>query len=168
MRPAIHALAIVAGLAAPIALTFWSTSGSGPRSAAQAAAIAAEAMTPRQVVEAFEALAFDQRKPLEAARKYISPEMRDHSQRIVGDYPSIIAFLEKLDWAKEGGGPQRTIHHLVAEGDIVMVHHHLVRTPGTPGISAVDIFRVKDGKIVEHWEALQDLPATSPNKFGAF
>lgn len=167
MRPWTHALAIVAGIAAPVALTFWTTSGSGPRSDAQAAEIAREMMTPLQVVEAFERLAFDERKPTEAVRRYVSPDVIDHSQRIAGDYDSIIALLERLDWSG-GNGPQRTIRHIVSQDDIVMVHYHLVREPDTPGYSAVDIFRVDNGKIVEHWEALQPLPETSPNKHGAF
>lgn len=167
MRPLTHALAIVAGIAAPVGLTFWSTSDSGTRSNAQAAQIAAEVMTPRQVVEAFENLAFDQGRPTEAVRKYVSPDVIDHSQRVTGDFASIIELLERLDWSN-GNGPKRTIHNMVAEGDLVMVHYHLVREPGTPGYSAVDVFRVADGKIVEHWEAVQPLPETSPNTHGPF
>lgn len=157
----IHGLGGTAVLATLVTVGFW------PGSRGQAREGASPSIASKQVVEAFEKLAFDEGKPAEAVRRYFSRDVRDHGQRIVGDYESIIALLEQLDWSK-GNGPKRTVHHIVAEGDMVMVHHHLVRTPGTPGISAVDIFRVRDGKIVEHWEALQDLPANSPNKFGAF
>jgi len=167
MRAWAHALAIVAGIAAPVALTFWTTSASGPRNAAQSAEIAQETMTPKQVVEAFERLAFDEGNPTEAVRRYVSKDVIDHSQRIAGDYDSIIELLVNLDWTN-GRGPKRTIQHMVAEGDIVMVHYHLVREPGTPGFAAVDIFRVQGGKIVEHWEALQPLPDISSNKHGPF
>lgn len=167
MRPLTHALAIVAGITAPVALTFWSTSDTGPRSAQQADEIARQALGPKEVVEAFETLAFDRKQPAEAVRRYVSPDVVDHSPRIAGNRASILALLEGLDWS-EGGAPERTIHHMVAEGDIVMVHYHLVREPGTPGLSAVDIFRVADGLIVEHWEAQNPLPADSPNIHGAF
>lgn len=167
MRPLTHALAIVAGIAAPVAVTFWTTSAAGPRSAEQAAEMARLAMTPKQVVEAFEQMAFDEGRPAEAVRQYFSPAVIDHSQRIEGDFGSIIALLDRLDWSN-GNGPKRTIKHLVAEGDIVMVHYHLVREAGTPGYSAVDVFRVADGLIVEHWEALQPLVEDSPNRHGAF
>lgn len=167
MRPLVHAVAIIAGIAAPVALTFWTTSDAGPRSSEQSEAIARQTMTPKQVVEAFERMAFDERRPREAVQKYFSRDLVDHSQRIEGDYDSVIALLGRLDWT-EGGAPQRTIKHIVAEDDIVMVHYHLVREPGTAGYSAVDIFRVADGAIVEHWEALQPLAEESPNIHGAF
>lgn len=43
----------------------------------------------------------------------------------------------------------------VAEGDLVMVHGRHVGWGPKPMI-AVDIFRVKDGKVVEHWDVLQE------------
>jgi len=42
----------------------------------------------------------------------------------------------------------------VAEGDLVMVHGRYVGLAATPMI-AVDIFRVADGKVTEHWDVLQ-------------
>ncbi|KPI04015.1 hypothetical protein OK074_4794 [Actinobacteria bacterium OK074] len=50
-----------------------------------------------------------------------------------------------------------------AEGDLVAVHSHYVNAPGERGQSVVDLFRVQGGKIVEHWDVLQDVPATSAN-----
>jgi predicted SnoaL-like aldol condensation-catalyzing enzyme len=46
---------------------------------------------------------------------------------------------------------------VIAEGDLVALHVHSVRVPGTPGRNVMDIFRVKDGKVVEHWDAVQDI-----------
>jgi predicted SnoaL-like aldol condensation-catalyzing enzyme len=50
---------------------------------------------------------------------------------------------------------------IVAEGDYVMIHGRYTGLGDTPRI-AVDIFRVVDGKVVEHWDVLQEeLPAES-------
>ena len=48
----------------------------------------------------------------------------------------------------------------VAEGDLVMVHGRYTGWGPKPMV-AVDIFRLKDGKVVEHWDVLQEevLPA---------
>ena len=43
----------------------------------------------------------------------------------------------------------------VAEGDLVMLHGRYVGWGPKPMI-AVDIFRVKDGKVVEHWDVMQE------------
>jgi len=50
---------------------------------------------------------------------------------------------------------------VIAEGDLVAVHSHYVDTPGERGQAVLELFRVRDGKIVEHWAAVQDLPESS-------
>jgi predicted SnoaL-like aldol condensation-catalyzing enzyme len=43
------------------------------------------------------------------------------------------------------------------DGDHVILHVHSVRVPGTPGRAIVEIFRVLDGKVVEHWDVIQEM-----------
>jgi predicted SnoaL-like aldol condensation-catalyzing enzyme len=52
---------------------------------------------------------------------------------------------------------------LVAEGDLVAVHSHLVRKPGDRGMAVMDIFRLENGKIAEHWNVLQEIPESPAN-----
>jgi predicted SnoaL-like aldol condensation-catalyzing enzyme len=49
------------------------------------------------------------------------------------------------------------------DGDYVILHVHAVREPGTRGSAIVDIFKLENGKIVEHWDAVQPIPETSAN-----
>jgi predicted SnoaL-like aldol condensation-catalyzing enzyme len=50
---------------------------------------------------------------------------------------------------------------VVAEGDLVMVHGRYVGWGPKP-LVAVDIFRVKDDKVVEHWDVMQEeVPASA-------
>ena len=44
---------------------------------------------------------------------------------------------------------------IVADGDFVMVHGRYMGFGPKP-LVAVDIFRVKDGKLAEHWDVLQE------------
>lgn len=60
------------------------------------------------------------------------------------------------------------VAHVAADGDLVWVHAHLVRFPKDPGIALVDIFRVKDGKLVEHWDIMQDVPEKAANSNSMF
>jgi len=57
---------------------------------------------------------------------------------------------------------------LVAEGDLVMVHSHLVRQPGDRGMAVMDIFRHQNGRIVEHWDVLQEVPESPANQYTMF
>lgn len=52
---------------------------------------------------------------------------------------------------------------VVAEGDLVAVHSHYIPVPGERGQAIVDLFRVRGGKIVEHWDVVQDVPESSAN-----
>jgi predicted SnoaL-like aldol condensation-catalyzing enzyme len=45
---------------------------------------------------------------------------------------------------------------------------HIIPAPGSRGQMIFSIFRFDDGKIVEHWEAVQDIPETSANGNGVF
>ena len=48
------------------------------------------------------------------------------------------------------------VHRVIVDGDLVAVHAHYK----TLGMAAVDIFRLNDeGKIVEHWDVMQHVPA---------
>jgi predicted SnoaL-like aldol condensation-catalyzing enzyme len=50
---------------------------------------------------------------------------------------------------------------IVAEGDLVMIHGRYTGWGPKPMV-AVDIFRVVDGKLVEHWDVLQEeVPASA-------
>jgi predicted SnoaL-like aldol condensation-catalyzing enzyme len=58
--------------------------------------------------------------------------------------------------------------HVVAEGDMVVIHSHTQRNPQDRGMAQVDIFRVHDGKISEHWDVIQPIPETSVSGNGMF
>jgi predicted SnoaL-like aldol condensation-catalyzing enzyme len=55
-----------------------------------------------------------------------------------------------------------------ADGDYVIVHVHNMREPGTRGRAIIDIFKLENGKIVEHWDVAQDIPEKAANNNGMF
>lgn len=49
------------------------------------------------------------------------------------------------------------------DGDIVWLHIHSVNKAKDTGEAVVDIFRVQNGMIVEHWDVIQPVPQTAEN-----
>lgn len=64
-----------------------------------------------------------------------------------------LAMLKK-DFPKNHGDIKRAI----AEGDLVALHVHSKRTPESRGNAVVDMFRIENGKVVEHWDVVQAVP----------
>jgi len=70
------------------------------------------------------------------------------------------------------GDLRQEVKRTVAQGDLVAVHSRYVPTAADrergAGVAAVDIFRVEHGKIVEHWDVLQDIPEKPANDNSMF
>jgi len=74
-----------------------------------------------------------------------------------------------LAWARDASPDARhEVKRLFADGDHVIAHVHVVIEPGTPGNAVIDIFRIVDGRIVEHWDAMQPISGISANDNGIF
>src|ERR1700758_610662 len=72
-----------------------------------------------------------------------------------------------LDWAR-ARSPQaeHRLKRLFVDGDYVIAHVHVIINPGDRGNAVVDIFRIAGGRIAEHWDVAQEVPATSANDNG--
>jgi len=100
-------------------------------------------------------------KDFEAAAKHFGPRYIQHNPTAADGpegFQRLVTFLkEKFPNSKS------EIKRAVAEGDYVVLHVHSVREPGQRGRAIVDIFRLENGKIVEHWDVIQDVPETAAN-----
>jgi predicted SnoaL-like aldol condensation-catalyzing enzyme len=122
--------------------------------------------SPKAVVNAFDKMGFIDHKPVEAVLTYFAPDVIEHDPTTPGSRDAIIAYMKRRNWSSSQ--MQDKVYRVIAEGDLVVVHHQVLPGPGGPGLAAVDIFRVKNGKVVEHWDVLQPTPATSANNNGMF
>ncbi len=79
------------------------------------------------------------------------------------------AFIGFVHWLR-GEYPQLhlDIKRVIAEDDMVMTHSHLILVPGQPGRALADLFRLENGKVVEHWDVIQDVPTSSANANSMF
>jgi predicted SnoaL-like aldol condensation-catalyzing enzyme len=118
----------------------------------------------RTVLEFYEAGL--NKKDFEAASKYFGPKYIQHNPGAPDGIEGFKAFLAFL--RDKFPNSHSEIKKVFAEGDFVILHVHAVREPGTRGRAIVDIFRLENGKIVEHWDVAQDIPEKMPHNNGMF
>lgn len=124
--------------------------------------------TPKDTVEAnkklvkdFYEMAFNQHKPTEAAKKYIGDKYIQHNPHVPNGAKAFYSYFE--DHFKKNPKSHVVIHRVIGDGDLVALHLHSKDNDADLGRAIVDIFRVENGKIVEHFDVIQDVPATTAN-----
>jgi predicted SnoaL-like aldol condensation-catalyzing enzyme len=101
--------------------------------------------------------------PLDSSRvdEFFAPDYIQHSPLAATGAAGLKAFL---DWARAHSPDGRHyVKRLFADGDHVIAHVHVVIRPGDRGNAVVDIFRIENGTIAEHWDVAQEIPARSAN-----
>lgn len=119
----------------------------------------------KKIVKEFYELAIN-KKDFEAASKYLGPRYIQHNQRAADGAEGLKAFIRSL--RAKFPDAHSEIKRVFADGDCVILHVHAVREPGTRGAAIVDIFRLQDGKIVEHWDVHEDILEKAANANGMF
>ena len=109
---------------------------------------------------AFYQMAYDG-NPKKAVELYVGDEYIQHNP-LVGNGPEpLIEYFERM--AQEYADKSIEFVRIVAEGDLVALHTHQV-WPGNDEYVTMDFFRFdKNGKIVEHWDAMQQIPDFTEN-----
>ena len=94
--------------------------------------------------------------------RYIGTQYIQHNPYVAdGKVPFVNYFTQ---YFKEHPNAKNTIKRVIAEGDLVVLHVHSTQNAQDRGEAVVDIFRVEQGKIVEHWDVIQSIPAESANR----
>ena len=105
-------------------------------------------------------------KDFEAAAPYFGPRYVQHNPNApdgIEGFKGFLGFLrEKLPQSRS------EIKRVLADGDYVILHVHAVRAPGERGSAIIDVFKLENGKIVEHWDVVQPIPEKSANGNGMF
>ncbi|MBR0794734.1 nuclear transport factor 2 family protein [Bradyrhizobium jicamae] len=114
----------------------------------------------RQAVLAFYEKGLNQ-KDADAALAYVGNRYVQHNPGAPDGpegFRKFIAFLRD-----KFPNSHSEIKRSFVDGDYVILHVHAVREPGTRGNAIVDIFKLEDGKIVEHWDVVQPIPENAAN-----
>jgi predicted SnoaL-like aldol condensation-catalyzing enzyme len=136
-----------------------------PATPAAFAADAKQVEDNKKTITAFYDAVLNQ-KDFDKASQYLGLRYTQHNP-IAADGPEglkgFVAFLKD-----KFPNNHSEIKRIFADGDYVIVHVHAVREPGTRGNAIIDIFKLENGKVVEHWDVVQPIPEKSANTNGMF
>ena len=122
----------------------------------------------RKAILDFARLLYVERKPQEAFGRYFADDLIQHDPLIGDGSHGDEAFLKK----RREKDPEKflpdnqyatVVDNILADGDLVAVKSHVFTNPQDPGRAFVDIWQVKDGKFVEHWDIVQPVVKNPKN-----
>jgi predicted SnoaL-like aldol condensation-catalyzing enzyme len=116
----------------------------------------------RQIVSEFYREALIDKQPATAFAKYAAPDFVEHKPDVPhGTRDAAAAYLAEL--IKAVPDPKWELLRIVADGDMVALHARFTPAPGAPAYAIADFFRLKNCKIVEHWDVVAGPPKEQVN-----
>jgi predicted SnoaL-like aldol condensation-catalyzing enzyme len=115
----------------------------------------------KAMVTAFYKMVFYDHKVAQAFKTYVGATYKQHNPLVSDGIEPSVAFLSK----RFETNPQaiNEIKRVIADSDLVAVHVHSRSNDSDRGRAIVDIFRVENGKIIEHWDVIQPVPENAQN-----
>jgi predicted SnoaL-like aldol condensation-catalyzing enzyme len=107
-------------------------------------------------------------QPLDSScvAEFFAPDYIQHSPLAATGAQGLKDFL---DWARaRSPDAEHRIKRMFADGDYVIAHVHVIINPGERGNAVVDIFRLANERIAEHWDVAQEVPVQAANDNGVF
>jgi predicted SnoaL-like aldol condensation-catalyzing enzyme len=100
-----------------------------------------------------------------AVDEFFSTDFVQHNPTIADGPEGVKALVQRLS---SQGVPKQKIEfkHVVAEGDVVILHSRYEMAGAEWRF--IDIYRVENGKLAEHWDAMMQMPKVRANDNSLF
>lgn len=115
----------------------------------------------KQTVIDFITQSFNDKQPTAAVAKYVGATYIQHDPQSADGAEAFIQMA--TGFASHFPQLHIDVKRVIAEDDLVAAHILITMAPESPGMAGVEIYRLQEGKIVEHWNVLQPIPEQSAN-----
>ena len=100
-------------------------------------------------------------EPVKAVEQYVGDSYTQHNPAVGDGKQAFIDYFEEMH--RDYANKSIEFVRVIADGDLVSLHTHQT-WPGNDEYVTMDFFRFDhQGKIIEHWDAIQQIPAESKN-----
>lgn len=102
----------------------------------------------------------------ERAGEFLDDNYIQHKPEVETGPEGVLNFVR---WIYEQSPQHRArIVRSFVEDNYVILHVHIMNGVEAPNIAVMDIFRVENGKLMEHWDVASPVPETAKNDNGVF
>jgi len=98
---------------------------------------------------------------VEQAARVVADDYKQHNPDVPDGKAPFVGYF--TGYFKDNPQSRARIVRSATDGDLVYLHVHSTTGPQDLGQAVVDIFRVENGIIVEHWDVIQEVPAKAAN-----
>jgi predicted SnoaL-like aldol condensation-catalyzing enzyme len=113
----------------------------------------------KRLVVDFYTMVFVKKQVAEGFAQYVGPTYIQHNPRLPDGPEAAVRLLSQVVTRDSIAELKRA----VADNDLVVLHWHSRSNAQDRGRAVVDIFRVANGKVVEHWDVIQPVPEQAAN-----
>jgi predicted SnoaL-like aldol condensation-catalyzing enzyme len=121
--------------------------------------LAADEANRKLVVEFYDRV-FNKHEVADGAKVMVD-SYKQHNPRVPDGKEPFVSYF--TGFFKKNPDSRSRVVRSASDGDLVWLHVHSTVDAKDRGSAIVDMFRVRDGKIVEHWDVIQEVPETSAN-----
>ena len=125
---------------------------------ALSAPVVAQAIENHQVMHDFIERLYVKHDVAGAFKAHVAPDYIQHNPGLPDGRQAAIEALAAM-FAQPGS--RFDVKHVLVDNDLALVHLFGRGKPGTNGAAVADIYRLEDGRIVEHWDVLQPVAPDS-------
>jgi predicted SnoaL-like aldol condensation-catalyzing enzyme len=93
----------------------------------------------------------------ESAADYVADDLIQHNPNLANGRGPLVDYIEGA--RKQMPDMRFDLKRTIAEGNLVVAHSLLTAGGGTVAMAVIDIVRIDNGTIVEHWDATENVPA---------
>lgn len=119
----------------------------------------------RRIIEDFARLFYVERDVKQAFETYVAPDYVQHNPSVPDGRDAAIKLLQPMF-----SDPNHSfeVRKIIVDGDLAAIHIFARPDPSARGAAVADFYRLKDGKIVEHWDVIQPIPEKAANAHPMF
>jgi predicted SnoaL-like aldol condensation-catalyzing enzyme len=119
----------------------------------------------RAVIDDFVELFYRRREVRRAFERHVASDYIQHNPGLPDGRDAAVSALEPKFSAP---GFHADVKLVLIDGDYAAIHVHARPAPEHRGGAVADLYRLADGRIVEHWDVLQPVPESAANDHPMF